>query len=1111
MKFNNFKLYRNGYAKSKILLTMKLTAIFLFTFLTSVGATSFGQRITLTEKNTTLEKALIAIGDQSGYDVLYNSAKIKKARVFNINIRDITLQEALNKCFVDQPFSYSIESGSIVVRDKGSSSLLPQAAKLDVRGRVIDETNNGLPGATVKVKGTTIAVVTDNDGKFSLKNVNDDAILQVSFVSYVTQEVKLNGRSDLLVQLLAESGSLEEVVVSAYGQTQKKISVTASISTIQTRELKQSPVANLSNALAGRLPGLTTIQSQAIPGADAAAIYIRGIGTYGANRTPLIVIDGLPRGDANFGDIDVNEVASISILKDAAATSLYGIQGANGVVLVTTKRGTVGKTKISFNANYGVQTPGRLPAKFNSLERATLDNIGAANDGLAPVWTAREIELFTNKQDPYTYPDVDWYNELFKEYTPQQQYNTNISGGNENVKYFVSLGYLNQGSLFKSADDNKYGIKQLYDRYNFRSNIDIKATEMLNLRLDLASRLENRVGPGPGYASIFTWVNLMQAYQTPIYNPDGSWGAGRITAADLRNPVAALKESGYYNNSFNSTNGTIEATHKLDFITKGLSAKGLYSFENYSAINNSYGQTYTSYRYRKDPVTGVETYGTPFTTETSLTNSYSPAATRYFVMNLQLDYNRDFGKSNVKGLVLFTRNLNSRAQYLPSVYEGYLGRLGYSYDNKYFVDFNIGYNGSENFPKGQRYGVFPAVSAGWIASSEPWFKSKVMNLLKFKGSFGYVGNDKINNDPMVVADRWLFITDYARNAGGFTFGTVSTGVASYVSSRNGNPNITWEKSQNINLGVETGFFNNQLRLDVEFFRNDRKDILTSSLTIPTYLGITNTPKINVGRVVNKGLEASLNYNTNINALNLFGYLNWTYNKNKILERDEPDLTFPYQSLTNLPIGYQLGYQAIGLVKDQAEINAAPPQSVAGAPRPGDLRYADINGDGFVNVNDRIPLQVGNFPNHVLGLSLGVGYKGFDLSFLLQSNLKGTAFISYLGPNRLNDFWTPETASTATYPIVHQSAVSAQNNSPINTWFIYSTDYLKLKNVELGYTLPQALLKKMKLNNLRFFANGLNLFIWDKLPYQDFDPEQSVNGTAVYPIQKVYNLGLTLTF
>ena len=1109
MKFNNFKLYGYSYAKSKILLTMKLTAIFLITFLTSVGATSFGQRITLTEKNTTLEKALTAIGDQSGYDVLYNSAKIKKARVFNINLRDVTLQEALSKCFIDQPFSYSIETNSIVVRDKGSSTISANSANIDIRGKVIDETSMGLPGATVKVKGTSIAVVTDDDGKFAIKNVSEDAVLQVSFVSYVTQEVKLNGKSDLLIQLIAESGSLEEVVVSAYGQTQKKASVTAAISTITSKELKQSPVANLSNALAGRLPGLTSIQASGVPGGDASTIYIRGIGTYGANRSPLIVIDGLPRGDANFGDIDVNEIASISILKDAAATSLYGIQGANGVILVTTRRGNVGKTNISFNANYGLQTPQRIPEKFSSVQQATVDNIGAKNDGLAPVWTAKEVELFGSQQDPYTYPDVNWYKEIFEKYTPQQQYNANISGGNENVKYFVSLGYLNQGTLFKDANENKYDVKQKYDRYNFRSNIDIKATEMLNIRVDLASRLENRTGPGPGYASVFSYVNRIPNYTTPVYNPNGTYGAGRITANDIRNPLGALKESGYYDNYFNSTNGTIEASHRLDFITKGLSAKALYSFENYAESNYAQNQQFDAFRYRKDPITGVETY-TSFSQISSLTRTYATTSTRYFTYNVQLNYNRDFGKNNITGLLLFNRNYNSRSNALPSVYEGYVGRLAYNYDAKYFAEFNIGYNGSENFPKGNRFGVFPAVSAGWLISAEPWYNAKTVSLLKLRGSFGYVGNDKFTNDVNSVVDRWLFISDYARS-GGFDFGTTPTNPGGYISSRIGNPNITWERAQKMNIGLEAGFFKDQVRLEVDLFRDDRTNILSAPLTIPSYLGITNPPKINIGRVINKGFETSLNFKTKLNEVNLFGYVNWTYNKNKIIERDEPNLAYPYQSLTNLPVGYQLGYNAIGLFNNQAEIDAAPRQTFAGAVKPGDIRYTDMNNDGIINENDRVALQNNNFPSNVFGVSMGASFRGFDFSVLFQGTLGGKTYVPYLGPNRLGDIWTPETAATATYPLVHYSLAGGLNNSQINSFFIYSSDYLKLKNVEIGYNLSQSLLRKMKINNLRVFFSGLNLLTWDKLPYEDFDPEQTANGTALYPTQKIYNVGLSMSF
>ncbi|RQO66627.1 TonB-dependent receptor [Pedobacter sp. KBW01] len=1105
MKFYDLNSYWNSCAKNKVLLTMKLTVLLLFGLVFQVCANGYAQnKITLAEKNISLEEVLDKISQQSGLDIFYNANRIKRINNISINVKEASLAAVLDKCFIGLPLTYTIEASTIVIRDRSELKYTTFNRQFaDVRGRVVDEAGQGLPGATIKVKESSTAVVSGNNGEFVLKNVQDGAILQVSFVSYQTQEIKANLKAEMLIQLIAESGSLNEVVVTGFGQTQKKVSVTAAISTVQTRELKQSPVSNLSNALAGRLPGLTTIQSSGTPGSDGSAIYIRGIGTYGASRSPLIVIDGLPRGDANFGDIDVNEVASISILKDAAATSLYGIQGANGVILVTTKRGKIGKTNIQFNGQYGLQTPQRLPERFSSLQKATLDNQGSVNDGSNPIWTDKEIELFRSKADPYTYPDVNWYDVIFEPNTPQQQYNANMSGGNSSVKYFVSLGYLNQGTLFKGANDNKYSVSQKYDRYNFRSNIDITATDMMNVRLDLASRIEQRTGPGPGYGTVFSWVNLMQNYTTPVFNPNGTYGAGRITAPDVWNPLGAIKESGYYDNFWNSTNGTIEINHRLDFITKGLNAKGLYTFENYGAINYGQNQQFTAFRYRKDPVSGAETY-TPFTQQTSLSKSSGTSATRYYYYNLQLNYDRSFGKHTFSGLALFNRNYTSVTGDLPRAYEGFVGRAAYNYDAKYFAEFNMGYNGSENFPKGKRYGFFPAVSAGWVISAESWYNIKAMNYLKLRGSFGYVGNDNIGGS------RWLFISDYSRG-GGFDFGTSPTTSGGYNVNRTGNPNITWEKAQKSNIGLETGFFNNALKLDVDVFRENRTNILTTPQTIPTYLGIAGLSAINVGKVLNQGFEASLNFNTNVDKVNIFGYINWTYNKNKILARDEPNLAYPYQALTGLPVGYQLGYIAEGLFKDQGEIDASPKQSFAGRVIPGDIRYRDMNGDRVINENDRVAIQVSNFPNNTFGASLGASWKGIDLSVLMQGALSGKTNVPYLGPARLDDVWTPATASTATYPTVHYSLAGGQNNSQLSTFFIYSSDYLKLKNLELGYTFPTRTLAKIKISSLRIFANGLNLATWDKLPYKDYDPEQTANGTALYPTMKVYNVGVSMNF
>ena len=1106
MKFYDSNSYRASYVNEKTLLIMKLTAILLFALIFQVRASGYAQKtVTINERNASLEKVLEKIGDQSGYDIFFNALLIGKANQVSIKVKDMPLLEVLMKCFANQPLTYTVEGSAIIIKDKQllERNQISKALFGNIRGRVIDEKNEGVPGATIRVKGSTSAVITDPNGYFEIKNVKADDIIQVAFIGYAPQEVRVNLKTEMLIQIIAEAGSLNEVVVSGFGQTQRKISVTAAISTVQTKELKQSPVSNLSNALAGRLPGLTTIQSSGIPGADASTIYIRGIGTYGASRGPLIVIDGLPRGDANFGDIDVNEVASISILKDAASTSLYGIQGANGVILVTTKRGTVQKTQIQFNGQYGVQTPQRLPERFSSFQKATLDNAGSANDGTNPIWTAKEIELFQNQTDPYTYPDVNWYDVIFKSTTPQQQYNVNMNGGNSSVKYFVSLGYLNQGTLFKGAEDNKYGVSQKYDRYNFRSNIDIAATDMMNVRVDLASRIEQRTGPGPGYATVFSYVNLMQNYTTPVYNPNGTYGAGRINANDIGNPLGTINDSGYYDNFWNSTNGTIEVNHKLDFITKGFSAKGLYTFENYAAINYSQTQKFDAFRYRKDPVTGVETY-IPFSQKTSLAKTYSTSANRYYYYNLQLQYDRSFGKNSFSGLTLFNRNYTSVANDLPKAYEGFVGRVAYNYDSKYFAEVNVGYNGSENFPKGNRYGFFPAVSAGWIVSAESWYSSKVINYLKIRGSFGYVGNDNIGGS------RWLFISDYSRG-GGFDFGTSPALSGGYNVNRTGNPNITWERAQKSNIGLETGFFNNAIKLEIDVFRENRSNILTTPQTIPTYLGIAGLSAINVGKVLNQGFEASLNFNKKAGQVNFFGYVNWTYNKNKILARDEPNLAFPYQALTGLPVGYQLGYISEGLFQDQNQINTAPKQSFAGVVKPGDIRYRDMNGDNIINESDRVAIQINNFPNNTIGASLGTSFKGIDLSVLVQGALSGKTYVPYLGPARVGDVWTPQTAATATYPLVHYSLAGGQNNSQISTFFIYSSDYLKLKNVELGYTFPKEMLSKIGINSLRIFANGLNLATWDKLPYKDYDPEQTANGTALYPTMKVYNFGVSMNF
>ncbi|MDE1192334.1 MAG: TonB-dependent receptor [Arachidicoccus sp.] len=1087
------------------------------------------KRISLTVKGQLLKDVLHQITETNGVNIVFTGNEIFNTQRVTISASALPLKKVLSKLLSPYSLTYKVVDNNILIKRSlvitshkinAIADTLPEQPKsLTVTGKITDAIGNALGGVSIRVKGAPHGTLSNSVGFYTIQ-VNSDDSIQFSFIGYVTQTWSAKNRVTLNVIMEAQENSLNEVVVTGYGQEQTALSVTSAVSTVRTKELKQSPVANLSNALAGRLPGLTSIQNTGLPGSDGARLYIRGLSTFAGTQTPLVVIDGLPLGDANFGDMDPNEVESISILKDAASTSLYGVQGANGVILVTTRRGKIGKPTVQLNAQTGQERPTALPSYLNSYQSALLDNEGAVNDTLPPVWTAAALNAMQNNTDPYTYPDVNWWKVMLKPYSPQSQFNVNISGGNDQVTYFVSGSYLHQGSLVVGSNNNQYGVGFKYDRYNFRSNINVNITKTLKLRLDLASRLEDRQSPGPGYAWIFTQLSHTNDAENPIYNPDGTYAAGNKMTTDNRNILGNTLNGGYSIDDWNSTNGTVEATQLLDFVTPGLSLKGMFTFQNYGENIVSQTQDFTSYRFSQDPVTGVQTY-TPFSTATSLSSSNTTSSYRYYYYDVELNYDRKFGKSNVGAMFLGNRTYTSVAvsPYLPHVYQGLVGQATYDYDKRYFLQANFGYNGSENFPPGKRYGFFPAVSGGWVISNEKFYHIHFMDYLKLRGSYGLAGNDQTG------ASRWMFLSSYVP-ASGAAFGATPVGSAGYTESQLGNPNVTWEKSHKADIGLELGFLKSAVKLTADYFHELRTNILTRPQTLPDYTGANAVAvPINLGKVVNRGVEFDLKLNTYIHKVNIFADLNYSLAKDKILYADEPIPAYPYQYYKGHPIGYALGYVADGLFQSKSEIASSPIQTFAAdgglGVIPGDIKYKDLNGDGVINSDDEEYIPHNNFPTQNFGFSVGFSVAGFDLSILFSGALGGEAdYSGFFGnpyqysPYEYDHRWTPETASTAIFPSTHKA--NWNNDKVESTYWLYSADYLKLRNLEIGYTLPSTWARKVGLSKVRFFVNGQNLVTWDKLPLKNIDPEldpnivtSGTNNYVPYPIEKVFNAGVTV--
>ncbi|MBK1440964.1 TonB-dependent receptor [Parapedobacter sp. ISTM3] len=987
--------------------------------------------------------------------------------------------------------------------------LSAQSGQIEVSGTVTDA-EGPVAGVSVTLKGApSVGTKTDENGAYSL-SVPENGTLVFSYVGYVTAEEPLAGRRLISVTLATDDNQMDEVVVVAFGQ-QKKVSLTGAISTVGTRELRQSPVANLSNALAGRLPGLITFQPSGEPGRDLSNLYIRGVSTF-SNAGPLVVVDGVLGRD--FAQLDPNEVESISILKDASATAVYGVRGANGVILVTTRRGVASdRPTISFSSELGYQSPTRLPDYLSSYDYARLYNEALANDFLPPKYSEQDLEYYRIGADPYLYPNTDWFDVFMRDFTPMSRANLNINGGGDRVRYFVSASALFQNGMYNFNDLNEYNTNAKFNRYNFRSNIDIDLNKNFSVGLDLAGRVENRNYPGKDTWHIFEILNRIPP-SYPIYNADGSLAGDGLNPD---NPMGMIAHSGYRNLYGNFLQGTYRMAHKLDFITEGLSARGAFAFDGAFDYNINASKDYAVYQLREDG--GYN----QFRNDTELGIGKGYAYDRTVNLEFALDYSRTFGEHQVTGLFLY--NLNRRVEHddaynIPFGYLGYVGRITYAYKNTYFGEVNMGYNGSEQFPKGQRFGFFPSLSMGWVVSNENFMEGqdRFISFLKLRGSYGEVGNDRFGSR------RFLYQQTYGGSSG-YRFGLNQAGYDGFGEGQLANHDITWERAKKANVGIELGLAQDRIFLTADVFQERREDILTTRGTISEILGRSggDLPPVNIGVVRNRGLDMELTYRTRAtDTWNFSVSGNLTFARNKILFMDEEPRQYDYQYRTGKPVGQPFGWVAIGFFQSQEDIDNSPRQTFVSQEslRPGDIKYQDINNDGVIDANDQVAIGYnGGVPELMFGLSSRISYKSLDFSFLFQGAGRSSVFLDnfpvweFRGGNGKAvrwhlDRWTPETAETATYPRLFVGDNS--NNHRFGTFWMRKRDYLRLKNVELGYTLASNFIKDLRIQNIRLYANAYNLFTWDQAKITD--PElPSWSGNNDYPQQRVINFGITANF
>lgn len=1077
---------------------MKLTAIMIFIFTVGVQAGSRAQQVTLSLKNSTLKVFFTEVEKQTKYEFLYNDELLQKYGNISLQIKNVPLEDALKLAFSGKPLTYKFRDKTITIIEKVPVRTA-SAADFILTGQVVDHNGNPVPGVNVKVENTNNGTATDYNGKFTIKNVKVNDVLLISALSYLSQRIVISNETELKITLVDDNKGLDEVVVVGQG-VQKKASVIGAISSVSTKELTQSPVSNLSNALAGRLPGLISIQRSGRQGSDDAQLLIRGVATLNGSG-PMVVVDGVE--GRTIADIEPSDVESVSILKDATATAIYGIRGANGVVLITSRRGSSSKApSISLTSQYGLQSPTRIPKVVNSFEYATLYNQANKNNGQPLTYSQAQLDGYKNHSDPYLYPDNDFASLLLRNVSAMTRTNLNVTGGSNFARFFVSAGYLSQDGIYKTFP-TPYPSDQVAKRYNFRGNLDVDVTKSTILRLDLSGSFGSVNRPRYGNEPFFSIVRVPPNL-APIRNPDGSFGASGSLGV---NPVAELSDVGYVVSYTGRSQGTFALTQKLDMLTKGLSATVSLSYDANYFQDQQRGKSYDSFHYNADG-----TYTRVGTGSKLGTVSGSYGLTRFSTYRTTLNYDRAFGNNNVTSALVYTQQKSYSNVEIPAAVQGVSGRTTYNYKYKYFAEATYAYNGSENFAPGKRFGFFPAAAIGWIPSEESFFRDNIqfISFLKLRASYGVVGNDQIGGS------RFLFNSYYA-DAGGSQFGNPPSSATGLREAFLGNKNITWERGYKSNIAFESKFFNDLITLNVDVYRENRKRILVSSL-VPDVAGLPNFPPVNKGEVRNQGFETELGIRKRFRNLmfNLRG--NIGFNRSKVLDNNEATPLYGYQTGIGKRVYQPLGLVSQGFFQNTGEISGSPTQTYSSNVIPGDLKYQDVNGDGIVNDFDRVAIGYSTIPEIQYGVTLDVSFKSFDLSVLLQGSAHSSVYFDEFGyvpfdrqgtalKEQLNS-WTPENAATATYPRIDIGA--NPNNTRLSTFTQQSGDYLRVKNAEVGYTFSQDLLKKVGLKKVRVFANGQNLYTWSKIKF--VDPEYGNGGIGnTYPQQKVYNFGVRLDF
>lgn len=1021
-----------------------------------------------------------------------------------------------------------------------------QQQRKTVSGLLTDADGNPVIGATVVIKGTTNGVTTDIDGRYTLKGVKNGDIIEYKFIGYNTEEREYKGEASINIRMMEAAVSLDDVVVIGYGQ-QKKESVVSSVNSISSDEL-QMPGRSLSNNIAGQIAGVLAVQRTGEPGKDNSSFWIRGISSFAGGTSPLVLVDGIPR---SMNDITPDEIESFTVLKDAAATAVYGAEGANGVVLITSKRGQSQKPTLDVRAEFSMVTPTRMPEMLNSYDYVRLYNEATWETlGNPTIWTKPYsddvIEMYRTQADPDLYPNADWMS-LMKDWTHNERVTVNLRGGSERVKYFVSGAFYNEAGIFDSKAIDKYDANINLSRYNIRSNIDIAVTKTTDLSVDMSGQYLETTYPGYSSDEIYQHMYGFAPHLIPMRYSDGKFSDTDIwNGGSEQQPYNMLNESGYTRNWSAYLQSKLTLKQKLDFITKGLSLKLTGSFD--ADYNSSTKRTKSPTIYQLKLVDGERQYvlineGKPDLTSPS---GNGTGGNKQIYLEASVNYDRTFNDvHDVHGMFLYMqKDKQSQGSGLPYRKQSWVTRMSYGYDNRYMIEASAGITGSENFAKGHRYGIFPAVGLAWYISNEKFMEGTedIINKLKLRVSYGLTGNDNVGGD------RFPYRGSMNKSSSGYNFGFV-TGVGGGGTNGQGSgviegliesPWLSWEIEEKKNIGLDLRLLRGQIDLSVDFFKNDRRDILMQRKTVSGMPGFRETPWQNFGKMSNKGFDGNIIFKQNIDKVMLTFRGNVTYAKNKIVEYDEVPPLYDYQAYTGQSYGKPLLYIAEGLYTPDDFIITTDPTKTDGSQiytlkdnlpkpaasvKPGDIKYRDVNQDGVINDYDKTYDHdfYGSNPEWVYGFGLSGEWKGFYAGVFFQGvanasiNLNSGEFIPFrkgtlkgVRKEALTSHWSSNDPynQNVIYPRLYNNVYS--HNEFASTWWYRSGNFLRLKNVEVGYEFDSKVLARQWIKRARIYVQGTNIAVWDDIKM--WDPELgSANGGAKYPLNMTWTLGLELGF